>query len=321
MTPALILALALMTAAPPDDGGGGGEPLPPGAPSDSYELSAWCYGALNEYLTIYDEVKPDLRDIDRMFGTSVVEDEPYQSDMAAARVELKLIGDAVTDAEKASPRPIAPRGAAAMRQGASIWSLAEAKPHRELARAWMLWALPDACDSNARALMTRSLILGRALTYNTGADAQLPAPSAPRVENAPAPTTSSLDAAAQTPPPADAAPQAPPPSAEAAPQAPSADADAAPTAEAAPATAAVDLPPAAPPPAANLAAEPPPSDAAEAAAPPAAPEVVSVQPETPPPVAAPPTAVAPAPPTPTAEQTPAHPPAAPGSDQPQEPTL
>src|ERR1700734_4038609 len=104
MIPALALALPLRRAAPPPPpNSGGGEPLPPGAPTDSYELSAWCYGALDEYLAVYQRVKPDLRDIDHMFGTSVVEDEPYHSDMAAARVELKMIGGAVTEAEKASP--------------------------------------------------------------------------------------------------------------------------------------------------------------------------------------------------------------------------
>jgi hypothetical protein len=176
MTPALILALTLMTAAPPPDGGG--EPLPPGAPSDSYELSAWCFGALNEYLQIYEKVKPDLRDIDRMFGTSVVEDQPYQSDMAAARVELKMIGESVTAAEKASPRSIADRGVAAMRQGRGIWSVVEAKTSRELARAWLSWALPDRCDSNARELATRSIVFGKVLKYNAN-DKSSPPPPGP----------------------------------------------------------------------------------------------------------------------------------------------
>ncbi|HZZ86872.1 MAG TPA: hypothetical protein VFE13_00930, partial [Caulobacteraceae bacterium] len=154
---ALTLAASLMMADAPADRGGG-EPLPPGAPTDSYELAAWCYGALDEYLSIYQRVKPDLRDIDHMFGTRVVEDEPYHSDMAAYRTELKVIGDSVTQAEKASPRPIAEQGAAAIRQGRAIWSIAETKTGRELARAWMLWALPDRCDTNARELAKRSLL-------------------------------------------------------------------------------------------------------------------------------------------------------------------
>ena len=206
MITALALTLSLMLAdaqaapapspdAPPPAAAAQGEPLPPGAPTDSYELSAWCYGALDEYLTIYERVKPDLRDIDHMFGTPVVEDEPYQSDMAAARVELKMIGAAVTEAEKASPRPISEDGVAAIKLGRAIWSVAETKPRRDLARAWMLWALPDRCDSNAKELTQRSLLFGRALNYNA--------------TTAPAPTPATQPPAdAATPPPAAAEPAA-----------------------------------------------------------------------------------------------------------------
>jgi hypothetical protein len=168
MTLALVLAASLVMAAPPPDDGAG-EPLPPGAPTDSYELAAWCYGALDEYLLIYDKVIPDLKAIDATWGTQVKEAQPYHSDMAAYRVELKLIGDSVTGAEKASPTPIADRGVDAMNDGRHIWSVAEGKPRRELARAWMMWALPDRCDSNARDLAQRSTLLGKALSYNQGA--------------------------------------------------------------------------------------------------------------------------------------------------------
>jgi len=199
MTP-LLMALSLMAAAPPPDDAAG-EPLPPGAPTDSYELSAWCYGALGEYLSIYDKVKPDLRDIDHMFGTSVKEDEPYQSDMAAARAELKIIGASVTNAEQASDQPISARGADAIKKGRDIWSLVENKSSRELARAWLTWALPDRCDSNARELTARSVLLGRALKYNAGDQkppVAAPAPDAPATDAPP----SATDEAAK---PADAA--------------------------------------------------------------------------------------------------------------------
>src|SRR5262249_47478016 len=72
MTPALILALALAAVAAPvqsappataPPAATTGEPLPPGAPTDDYQLTAWCYGALKEYLDIYERVKPDLVDI------------------------------------------------------------------------------------------------------------------------------------------------------------------------------------------------------------------------------------------------------------------
>jgi hypothetical protein len=319
MTPvALLAAFTLMTAAPPPDDGGG-EPLPPGAPTEPYELSAWCYGALNEYLIIYDEVKPELRDIDRMFGTSVVEAEPYQSDMAAARLELHMIGGAVTDAEKASPRPIAQRGASAMRQGEGIWSIVETKSRRELARAWMLWALPDRCDSNARDLAQRSLLLGKALSYNAGPHVDAPAPAA----TAAAPGASALDGAdtAQTAPIATPQPNAQP-TAEAAPPPAAGDAAAEP-----PSGDMVPSPTSTAPgeaPAANMTA-PNPAPTAAAAPEPSSqpPDVMSALPQSSAPVATAPTAEAPAPDAPSAEQAPPKPPAgaATGADQSQEPTL
>ena len=216
MTPALMMAATLLMGQPTTDNSGG-EPLPPGAPTDSYELAAWCYGALNEYLIIYDRVIPDLKDIDRRFGTSVVEDKPYKSDMAAARIELKLIAASVTDAEKASPEVISERGLDALHRGQAIWSVAETKSERELARAWLLWALPDRCASNAKELTARSLLLGRALKYN--ADAPAPTPS----QAAASETIDSLLARSHTEEPADAAAGAAP----AAAQAPSTDAPAA----------------------------------------------------------------------------------------------
>jgi len=166
-----------------------GEPLPPGAPTEPYELSAWCFGALDEYLIIYDEVKPDLRAIDKMWGSSVQDEkEPYAQDMAAARKERKVLAGAVQAAEKASPDAIAPRGLAAIKKGRSIWASVEIKTHRELARAWLSWGLPDRCDSNARELAANAAVLGAALKYNAPAPETPPAPDAtPTPTPAPAP--------------------------------------------------------------------------------------------------------------------------------------
>jgi hypothetical protein len=307
----LVFALSLMAAAPDD----GGEPLPPSAPADSYELSAWCYGALGEYLTVYETVKPDLRDIDRMFGTSVVEDEPYHADMAAARDELKMIGESVTAAEKASPKAISPRGVAAMRQGEGIWAVAEAKTHRELARAWLSWAMPDRCDSNARELIKRSAILGKALSYNNGPGAiESAASTAPAAAPATLETTSRLTAgsigyvgATGVAAPAPLAAPSPAPVTSREPEA--------------------ALPPDAPvrvartpAPAAEATALPP-SSAAEAPAPPEAPAALAAGAQ--PTETAPPTsAFTPAPATPAAAApAPGASPPATGGDAPQEPGL
>ena len=234
--PALIFALALMAAdAPAANDPPQGEPLPAGAPTQDYPLTAWCYGAMSEYLDIYERVKPDLKAIDKMFGSSVPnEPQPYASDMAAAHVELKVLADAVVAAEKASPSSIAPQGADAVKSGRSVWALAEAKTNRELARAWLSWALPDRCDSTARALTTKSALLGQALKYNTPpptpTDAESPPPSAP------APQTP-IDSNGSAPPEAPSAPSAPEPSSPS-----PTTGDAMPGAQAGP-----ELPPASPP--------------------------------------------------------------------------
>jgi hypothetical protein len=144
------------------------EPLPSSAPTQPYELAAWCYGAMSEYLDVYDQVKPDLRDIDKLFGSSVKnEKEPYAGDIAAARDELKVLADAVEGAEKASAQVIAPHGVQAVKMGRSIWTPAEERTRRELARAWLSWALPDRCDANAHELAAKSALLGKVLKYNT----------------------------------------------------------------------------------------------------------------------------------------------------------
>jgi len=219
MTPALILALALMASDPapaasppgpapePDPIGAlatnpVGEPLPPGAPTDEYQLTGWCYGALGEYLEIYDRVKPDLRAIDKLFGSSQPgEAEPYHQDIAAARAELKVFAGAVEAAEKASPTPIAPEGVDAIKLGRSIWGPAEGKTRRELARAWLSWGLPDRCDSTARGLAARSNLLGKALTYNNGGGGgETPGDATPASD---APVLKPLDEPAPPPPAAD----------------------------------------------------------------------------------------------------------------------
>ncbi|MGI9170589.1 MAG: hypothetical protein ACR2FH_10535 [Caulobacteraceae bacterium] len=208
MAPALPLVLALL-ASPAAPSKGGGEPLPPGAPTEPYQLTAWCYGAMSEYLDIYDRVKPDLRAIDKMFGSSVKnEANPYAADMAAARDELKTLAQAVEAAEKASPSPIAPQGAAAIKLGRSIWTPAEEKTRRELARAWLSWGLPDRCDSTARTLAARSALLGQALNYNNAAPPPADAPGSPAPEPSAAATT-----APQAPAPAPLDPNGPVPDA------------------------------------------------------------------------------------------------------------
>ncbi len=135
---------------------------------------------MSEYLAVYERVKPDLRAIDKMFGSSKPnEAEPYADDMRAARVELTVLAEAVQSAERASPRPIAPLGVEAIKVGRAVWAPAEAKTRRELARAWLSWAMPDRCDSTARSLASNSALFGQALKYNNPAAPSAPTASSP----------------------------------------------------------------------------------------------------------------------------------------------
>lgn len=178
--------------------------IPPGAPTDDYGFVAWCYGALDEYLAIYQVVIPDLKDIDRMFGTSVKEDEPYTADVAAERLALKRFGAALGAAERASPTPIAARGAADIQSGRAIWAVARRQPHRKLADAWLFWGIPRRCETAAKALKLHAARAGRLAQDPPSAvqeAAALPMPAAPALPPA--------DPAAAPPQPQ--GPPAPPP--------------------------------------------------------------------------------------------------------------
>jgi hypothetical protein len=110
----------------------------------------------------------------------------------------------VQAAEQASPSPIAPEGVAAINQGRAIWRPAELLTRRKLADAWLTWALPDRCASNATALISKSALLGQALNYNnpSATDAPAPPPPAPAPDTTPAADTAPTAA----PPPADVKP-------------------------------------------------------------------------------------------------------------------
>jgi hypothetical protein len=148
-------------AASPGDSDAGDDDAPAGAPTDDYGFVAWCYGALSEYLSIYDLVKPDLKDIDKMFGSPVQEDEPYKADVAGERVALRRFGAAIEAAERASLKPIAAEGAADIQAGRTIWAAAKLEPRRRLADAWLFWGVPKRCETTATALKARSVLLGQ----------------------------------------------------------------------------------------------------------------------------------------------------------------
>jgi len=137
--------------------------IPPGAPTDDYGFVAWCYGALDESLTVYQVVLPDLKDIDAKFGSPVKETTPYAEDIVDERKALKRFASAMEAAERASPQPISEHGVAAINLGRSIWDPAKAQPRRQLAHAWLMWGLPNRCESTAKTLKTRATLLGQAM--------------------------------------------------------------------------------------------------------------------------------------------------------------
>jgi len=131
MALAALLALTILASGPADAPAtvtldqSSDDAIPPGAPTDDYRFVAWCYGAMDESIAVYEQVIPDLQAIDARIGSPVKEKVPYAQDVAEERQALKRFAAAMEAAEKASPRPIAPDGAKAMQLGRSMWSQAK----------------------------------------------------------------------------------------------------------------------------------------------------------------------------------------------------
>jgi hypothetical protein len=152
------------------------EDIPLGAPTDDYGFVSWCYGATDEYLTIYTKVLPDLKDIDKAFGSPIKEKEPYATDVADEHKALNRFAAAIAAAEKATSDPInSTEGQDAIAKGRGIWSMAESQPSRKLADAWLFWGIPVRCERTAKALRIHS-IAALAKKSPVAAAAAAPAP-------------------------------------------------------------------------------------------------------------------------------------------------
>jgi hypothetical protein len=168
MANALFLALALFA----QDGQASQSPNAP--PTDEYGYVAWCYGALGGYANLYDRVMPEVTRIEKAFpGPDGVAAslKTYPEMREQAQKDLKVFASAITAAEKASPRPISEYGGAQVKRGQSVWQGADTVDKARLAQMWMSWSPPGDCEKRAKALETRSTILGRALNYNNAAAA------------------------------------------------------------------------------------------------------------------------------------------------------
>jgi outer membrane biosynthesis protein TonB len=195
MGTALLLTLAMM--------GQVSAPIAPAAtaPTDDYGYVSWCYGALGGYLDLYDKVMPEVTRIEKAFpGPDGVAAslKTYPEMRAQARLDLKTFTSAITAAEKASPRPIADYGRAAINKGRTVWAGSETVNKARLAQVWMSWSPPGDCETRAKTLEKRSNVLGKALIYNAAPTAgtkpepapELAPPSAttePLMEQAPPP--------------------------------------------------------------------------------------------------------------------------------------
>ncbi len=200
MANALLLALALL-AQDPSSAPQATAQGPNAPPADEYGYVAWCYGALGGYASLYDRVMPEVTRIEKAFpGPDGVAAslKTYPELKAQAQKDLKTFASAITAAEKASPRPISEYGGAQVKRGSAIWQGADSVDKARLAQMWMSWSPPGDCERRAKALETKSTILGKALSYNSVSataaapapqPAQQPAPPAPQpVETAPPPS-------------------------------------------------------------------------------------------------------------------------------------
>ncbi|WGM38712.1 hypothetical protein [Caulobacter sp. NIBR1757] len=183
-------------------------PVPPGAPEDDYGLVAWCFGALDGHMRLYDKVLPEVTRIEteiaRIPGAPPADMQAYKDQRTAGRDTLKLFRGSMEAAEKASAKPISPYGAEQLKRGAGVWStIRDTKDQKYLAREWMSWGLPGRCLPTAQKLATRSKLFGTALSYNARPAAAPEAPAADPVGDA----VSEAQAAEPTvAPPEDAAP-------------------------------------------------------------------------------------------------------------------
>lgn len=176
---ALALALALfaqdpaaatVTTAPAPAAEPPADTHPTGAPKEDYPFVAWCYGALRGYLDLHDQMLPEVRRIESAYrppNRSLAEDmKVYADQQKYGQAKLKDFQAALTAAEKASLRPINQQGAAAVRQGRSIWNAGPEVKKATVAQMWMSWALPAKCETVAADLEKRAALMGTAFKVN-----------------------------------------------------------------------------------------------------------------------------------------------------------
>jgi hypothetical protein len=199
--------------------------FPAGAPHDDYLFVAWCYGSLRAYIDLHDRVMPEVTRIETTFrppGRKLSDDLKVYADMQKeGRAQLKTFQGALTAAEKASLRPINILGGQAVSKGRDVWKAGPDVTPARLAQAWMSWVLPARCETTAKTLHDKAVLMGASFKVNDEPDAQPSAADAAPAEAAPeaAPPAPSIDsllpptsppAQPPAPEPAAAPPETPP---------------------------------------------------------------------------------------------------------------
>ena len=198
---------------------------PAGAPHDDYLFVAWCYGSLRAYLDLHDQVMPEVTRIESTYrppGRKLSDDLRVYADMQKeGRGQLKAFQAAMTAAEKASLRPINVVGGEAVAKGRSVWRTGPDVTPARMAQAWMSWALPARCETTAKTLHDRAVLMGASFKVNEEPDPPPPAADAPAgdtpatdparllIEGSPAPAA---EPAPDQPAPPPETPPTPPPS-------------------------------------------------------------------------------------------------------------
>jgi hypothetical protein len=154
------------------------ERWPPGAPHDEYLFVSWCYGSLRAYLDLHDQVMPEVTRIETTYrppGRKLADDLKVYAEMQKeGRGQLKTFQGAMTAAEKASLKPINTLGAGAVAQGRSVWKAGPDVTPARLAQAWMSWALPAKCETVAKTLHDRAVLMGASFKVNEEPEATPP---------------------------------------------------------------------------------------------------------------------------------------------------
>jgi hypothetical protein len=139
---------------------------PTGAPTDDYGFVAWCHGALNGHMELYDQVKPQLTELARSPKEAEESAKADQEQLAAGREYLALYSRALIAAERATPTAIHDRGVQADLQGYRMWAPARSADPKNRMWAWLTWELPGRCETVAKSLEERSSLFAE--TFRRG---------------------------------------------------------------------------------------------------------------------------------------------------------